>query len=77
MELLVELQQKNLQNSLKSQGFGIGSQLHQSSFVVDDLIPDSSGEISLTIPTWPRRRNLCTFLVGSIFMVSIEKSTDF
>lgn len=51
-------------------------QLHQSSFVVDDLIwgefwktwPDSSGERSLTIPTWPRRRNLCTFLGGYLYV---------
>ena len=71
--------QKKIRNSEKSQVFRNRNwrcQLHQSSFVVDDLIwgefwkiwPDSSGEISLTIPTWPRRRNLCTFLGGYLYV---------
>ena len=74
---------KNLQNPWNHRGFGIGIEMStsQSSFVVDDLIsgefwkiwPDSSGERYLTIPTWPRRRNLCTFLRGYLYGIYWKK----
>ena len=89
MELLVELfNKKNLPELLEiKKGFRNRNYRNvnftKGSFVVDDLIsgefwkiwPDSSGEISLTIPTWPRTRNLCRFLVGYISLWYLLKDS--